>query len=307
MGINQFFRQHFSQESGILGEVQEFSKPDAHLQFDNNLFGFTGNFHEVTFNVWLYPTSNDAGYIFRVSGSSDSDGEAEMLIHNGQIGLMTVHGQGISNFGTINLNQWNHIVMSQRAGTVVTSFGTSSGAVFDLASKRSYNSGTGYLNDFHLMINGTVFSRYIEPGTSGFFHNDFAIDDGIAAGGSATGVSTGIRATDGRYTNDNRASETLITSDNTTDTFIGIDGTGNTNQNAFKGHMFQWYVDDEYYDLRQTSNQNLFRDGSSGGSVSSLPANPLAFLTGGEHPITGHNTGGTFFNRGVMTSTLSKP
>lgn len=303
MGINQFFRQHFSQEGGIQGEVQEFSKADAHLQFDNNLFGSTGNFEEVTFNVWLYPTSNDSGYIFRVD---DNDAQAEMYIQNGTIKLMTVHGQGITNFGTLNLNQWNHIVMSQRAGTVLTSFGTASGAAFDLSTKRVFNSGTGFLNDFHLMINGTLFSRYIEPGTSGFFHNDFALDDGIAAGGSATGVSTGIRATDGLYTNDARASGTLITSNNTGDTFIGIDGTGNANQNAFKGHMFQWYVDDEFYDLRQSSNRLLFRD-SDGTSKSSLPANPLAFLTGGEHPITGHNTGGTFFNRGVMTSTLSKP
>ena len=99
----------------------------------------------------------------------------------------------------------------------------------------------------------------------------------------------------------------MITSNNSGDTFIGIDGTGNSNQNAFKGHMFQWYVDDEFYDLRQSSNQNLFRDPSSSNSLSSLPANPLAFLTGGEHPITGLNAGGTFFNRGVMTSTLSKP
>jgi len=301
--INQFFRQHFAQQGGNIGEVQEFSKPNAHLQFDNNLFGSTGNSGEVTFNVWLYPTSTAAGYIFKVDGGSGgADGNAHFNISNSKIGQLTVHGQGISNFGTINMNQWNHIVVSQRAGTVLTSFGTIDGAAFDFASKRTYNSGTGYLNDFHLLLNGQLFSRYIEPGSSGFFHNDFAIDDGIAAGGSATGVSTGSNATDGHWENDSRASGTIITSDNVTDTFVGVD----TNQNnPYKGHMFQWYVDDEFYDLKQTSNQNLFRDGS--GHKSSLPANPLSFITGGDELVTGQNTGSTFTNRGVMTSIKSKP
>ena len=306
MGINQFFRQHFAQEGGILGEVFDFTYPDAHLRFDNNLFGRVSNFDEVTFNVWIYPTSTDAGYIFRVDGAgAGNDGDAEMYISNGKISLLQVHGQGISNFGTINTNQWNHIVMSQRAGTSLTNFGTSSGAAFDLSTKKTFNSGTGYLNDFHVMINGQVFSRYIEPGASGFFYNDFAIDDGIAAGGSATGVSSGSNATFGHYNNDSQASGTLLTTDSVTDTFIGIDGSGNQNQNHFKGHMFQWYVDDEFYNLRTTSNQNLFRDGSS--HKSSLPANPLALLTGGDTLGTGTNFPTTFTNSFVGTSSLSKP
>ena len=225
MGINQFFRQHFAQGTSILGQVLDFTTPGARLVFDNNLFGYTTNQAGATFNCWIYPTTTDFQYVFKIgaSGNPASHGNFEFSIQNGQISQLQIHGQGISNFGTINTNQWNHIVMSTRAGTVLTSFGSSSGAAFSMTNKRVYNSGTAYLNDFHLMLNGTKYSRYVDPNRQ-FFQNDFA-----------TGA-TGADATFGSFFNDDQDEGIVITSDNVTDTSVGADSNGN---NDFQGHMFQ--------------------------------------------------------------------
>lgn len=294
MGLNTFFRQHFSQGQGILGQVLDFTTPGARLVFDNNLFGYTTNQAGATFNCWIYPTTTDFQYIVKIgaSGNNSSVGNFEFSIQNGKIAILQIHGQGISNFGTINTNQWNHIVMSTRAGTVLTQFGTNNGATFDMTTKRTYNSGTGYLNDFHLMLNGTKYSRYIDPNRQ-FFQNDFA-----------TG-NTGTSATFGNFFNDNQAEGIVITSDNVTDTKIGADSNGN---NDFQGHMFQLYGSPFYTGL---GGLNDFRNTSTGGSKSPLPhTNTNAHLfeiTGGDNFMTGHNTTSNYNNINVLTSTLSKP
>jgi len=297
MGINGFFRQHFSNNGGYLSEVFNFGERNEYLRFSNNLFGLSSSHNELTFNVWIYPETTNAQYIF------DTDGLASLHIQAGKIRLNINDTGVVHSVQTINQNQWNQILISMRRNNdAVVSHGSNSGSTFSMTTKRSYNTGTSYLNDFHMVVNGTRYSRYVQPNTSpsqqdGFFHNDFA-----------TGT-TGTSASNGEYFDSQYGTTNqLFTSDNTTDTYVGTDYNG---LNGFQGDMFQWYLKDEYYDLLDSNNIDLFRDGSS--HQDPLPSNPVCHIVGGEGTFVGSNTS-TVFNYnidgagdGVRPSTRSKP
>lgn len=287
--IGGFFRQHWAGGT-FLGEVMNFNT-NSNIQFDSNLFGYSTSQSQLTFSVWLYPTASTYSYIFYV------DNRAVMSINGGKI-YFDINGTGVNHStATITTNQWNHVLVSmRRSNTTLLSFGSDSGATFDFATKRSYNTGTGYQNDFHLVVNGTRYSRYIQPNTSpsiedGFFQNDFA-----------TGT-TGASATFGEYFDNNYGgTNQLFTSDNTTDTFLGSD---NSPANYYNGDMFQFWLKNTFYDLTQSSNVALFRN-SNNTSVSALPSAPVAYIVGGQYFNVG-STSSTYTLNNITTSSRSKP
>lgn len=78
--------------------------------------------------------------------------------------------------------------------------------------------------------------------------------------------------------------------------------------NAFNGEIYQFYFDDVYYDMTNSANIALFRNGSSSVPNSHLPnQTPLVLLTDFNTFNSGTNDPGTVTRFGITTSNLSKP
>ena len=277
MSFTGSFRQHFS-SANYVGDRFYFNNTTssvpiadaAYIETANNVFGVGGGDvqEELTLNVWLYPQRNSY-VIWSPDTATTEHSVLSVTPTTGNISF-EFNGTGVSNFNAgIQLNQWNHILISIKMSNTTVSFGNSGGATFNMTNKRSYNTGTGKASKTHLVVNGVGYHRYIEPGSSGFFQNDFAIN------------STNL-ATYGYYGENNSSSLELFTSDNVTNTlFGGLYGTGNTALvNAYQGDMYQFWLKNSYYDLLNSANVALFRN-TNNTSVSALPASPRVHIVGG--------------------------
>jgi len=324
MSFTGSFRQHFVSQSNI-GDVIDFDPLDtpnppgygfaagpiyltdmSYFMTEDSILPTTGTQNEITMSVWIYPTRGvSTSYIFKSSNVANED-YAYLSIDSSERVSFKFGTVDVVNFdrSLIQLNQWNHILISiQRDHTQTLSFGSIDGATFNLTNYRSYNQGDGQLSRCHLVINGTAYHRYIQPNgaypdTSGFFQNDFA-----------TGT-TGTNATFGRYS-ENNASSDLMTAASTDNTiFGGHYGTATSPQtgvNYYKGAMYQFWLKNTYTDFTNSANIDLFRN-SNGTSVNSLPASPSVHFVGNPNfrNIGSLNVGSITLNK-IYGSGISKP
>lgn len=310
MSFTGSFRQHFS-SANFVGDRFNFANPinpstshpianASYIETANNILGVSGTDiqEELTLNVWLYPENTNTAYIFSVPETASM--EHSYLAVNANTGtiLFEFNGTGVTNFNAgIVLNQWNQILISIKLDldTILT-FGNDSGATFDMTTKRSYNTGSGRSSRTHLVVNGVGYHRYIEPGSSGFFQNDFAIN------------STNL-ATMGYYGENNSLSSELFTSDNVTNTLfgtIGLSTNGTEILNGYRGDMYQFWLKNSYTDFLDANNVALFRN-ANGTSRDDLPANPRVHIVGGPNFNIGTTDLGTVDLYNIIGSNRAYP
>lgn len=243
------------------------------VETTNSIFPTTGTQNKLTFSIWLKPQSITGviHYPLKVGpANSGEDFSWLQVLESGEIGIQ---------FGTVGLfgwtrsvltyNSWNHILVSiDRDHTASLSFGTGGGATFDHGGTyRSYNSGSGQLFTIHVVVNGTAYHRYIDP-AGAFFQNDFSTNN-------TTGSSLG-------HLSWNSGSSDLYTMSDTTNSIMGgFKGTGSSPQTGvgyYKGDMAEVWIKNDYYDLTDSENIKLFRNGN--GKPVDPPASPSTYFKG---------------------------
>ena len=303
----------------------------SYFQTAGNILPVSGTTTEITMSVWIRPqvtetTGDQFHYIFKVSEQVNDDHAYLQIIKPSgytNVAYVSLKFGGVSlNFAPqrlINFNQWNHILFSVKNKGATFSFGHQDGEDFDLTTKIVKNAGSSRGDRTHLVINGTAFHRFAVPRQSGYtsndpggwttnhgyFRNDFASGD---TGASATFgyYSTNITdddtdTNDPNYPNNNEGD--VVSGSATDDTiFGGHYGTANpqTGVNYFRGEMFQFWLKDQYYDLLNSSNVDLFYN--SGSPVSSLPASPSVLFKAG---LNGPDNDGTVNVGSIVTNRLS--
>lgn len=245
----------------------------SYVETTNSIFPTTGTQNELTFSIWLKPQSITSvyHYVFKITQAVNTDHAYLAVDESGYIDFKfgTI---SIANFtrAALNYNAWNHILISiQRDHTSTQSFGTIGGAAFNLTDYRSYAAGDSQLSRTHLVINGTAYHRYTTYGSSGFFQNDFA--------SSATGTG----ATFGYFSYDSTSSDLFIMA-STDDTIMGGHyGSGTSPQTGvgyYKGDMAELWIKNTYYDMTNSENIKLFRNGN--GKPVDPPASPSTYFKG---------------------------
>ena len=305
----------------------------SYFQTANSILPVSGTTTEITMSVWIRPqvtttSGNQTHYIFKVSEQVNDDyaylsitkpsGYTNVAYVNLKFGGVDVT---FTPQRLINFDQWNHILFSVKNKGATFTFGHQSGGVEE-GGKLVKNAGTHRGDRAHLVINGTAFHRYAEPLQSGyttsdpggwttnhgFFRNDFA--SGSSGASSSFGYYNTNIATDNTDTSDpnypNNNEGDVITGTADKDTiFGGYYGTATNPQTGvgyFRGEMFQFFLKDQYYDLTNSSNRDLFYDGSSGLPVSSLPSSPSVLFTAG---LNGPDNDGTVNVGSIVTNRLS--
>mgnify|MGYP001222408545 FL=1 len=274
--VSGFFRKHWS-GLGVIGKTFTFGTSSL-LIFDTNLFGVAGDDvqSQMVFNVWVKPqqTWGTGGhYIIHTPGLASIFLEST----SGQIGV-NINGFGVSS-GTVavNYNQWNHILISaQRSNSLVT-FGSSSGG-WNSGTNTWTGLGSAYAHRFHMVVNGTAYHRYVQANSSP------SVEDGFIKNDFATG-SSGTAATYGNFFPTTGGDE-LFTSEQTTDSATAF-YSGSQYVNYFVGQMYQFYLDNKYYDMTDTSNIDKFRYSNT--YVPTLPMPTKVWLVGGDHFNLGTN------------------
>ena len=271
-----FFRKHWS-GIGVLGKTFTFSTGSL-LTFQSNLFGVSGQATQdsLVFSVWVKPTQ-----VWGLGGHFiiHTPGLASIYIESntGKIGC-DFNGFGVTP-GTpaVTYGQWNHILISARRSNSLVSFGTNSGG-WNSGTNTWNQTGTAYAHRFHMVINGTAYHRYVQANTS------VSVEDGFIKNDFATGT-TGTSATFGTFFPTSGGNE-LFTSDNTTDSATSF-YSNNQYVNYYVGQMYQFYLDNKYYDMTQTDNLNRFRYNST--YVPTLPTPSRVWLVGGDQFNIGTN------------------
>jgi len=304
----------------------------SYFQTAGNILPVSGTTTEITMSVWIRPqvtttSGNQFHYVFKVNEATGTD-HAYLQITKPSgytnVAFVSLKFGGVSlNFTPqrlINFNQWNHILFSVKNKGATFGFGHQDGDTFSLSNFTSQHSGTSRGDRTHLVINGTAFHRYAEPRQSGyysndpggwttnhgFFRNDFASGDS-GASASLGYYSTNITAdntdtSDPNYPNNNEGD--VVAGSATDDTiFGGHHGTASNPQTGvsyFRGEMFQFFLKDQYYDLTNSSNVDLFYN--SGSPVSSLPSSPSVLFKAG---LNGPDNDGTVNVGSIVTNRLS--
>lgn len=309
MSFTGSFRQHFS-SANFVGDRLNFANPAntnstnlkanaSYIETANNILGVSGTDvqEELTLNVWLYPENTTGATIFWVPDTASMEHSYLTVNPNGTMSF-EFNGTSVTNFNAgIVSNQWNQILISIKLDLdTILSFGNNSGATFDMTTKRSYYTGTGRSSRTHLVVNGVGYHRYIEPGSSGFFQNDFAIN------------STTL-ATTGYYGENDSLSSELFTSDNVTNTLfgtIGLSTNGTEILNGYRGDMYQFWLKNSYTDFLDANNVALFRN-ANGTSRDDLPANPRVHIVGGPNFNIGTTDLGTVDLYNIIGSNRAYP
>jgi hypothetical protein len=326
MSFTGSFRQHFASQSNIanIGDVIDFDPLDtpnppgygfaagpiylsdmSYFITDNSILPTTGTQNEITMSVWIYPTRGvSTSYIFKITEAVNVD-YAYLSIDSSERVNFKFGTVDVVNFGRslIQLNQWNHILISiQRDHTQTLEFGSIGGAPFNLTNYRTYEQGTSQLSRTHLVINGTAYHRYTQPNgaypdTSGFFQNDFATDDSS-------------HSTFGLFSQSSTSSDLMTAASTDNTIFGGHYGSGTTPQTGvsyYKGAMYQFWLKNTYTDFTDANNIALFRN-TNGTSVNSLPASPSVHFVGNPNfrNIGSLNVGSITLNK-IYGSGISKP
>jgi hypothetical protein len=304
MSITGAFRQHFSTGDDRVADVIRFTPnpitagstwaagDSATIRTTVNAFGGDAGKSTALLSLWIYPlqlsgqTSSTIQTIYSnydttptpdgwpAGTTLDDKLQYYMRLQDGKLDIKFFRRRLNDSSTTITYNQWNHILLSASIAA-----GSANAHKADL---------------FHLAVNGSV--RTYDY-TGGNTTNDFGADYDLSSG-----------------------SDTLLSSDNVmaftwgaqaTIQDDGPDGSGTVAsyyKNNFYGDMFQFYMDNEYLDITQQSNRDMFYD--SGSHVpyldlfdgSTAPA-PLVKITDGRVFNSGSNTA---INTSLARNNVSK-
>lgn len=343
-GLKGSFKHHFVRPSNAQAYTSSFlfspdvthtessagSQPltdSAYIQLKTNPWAANTNKNEMTFSFWMYPqklsgeTSGDHQVWWVYLPSNNSGGYGNLRIESSGIDFLLNSVRTQQGVGSINYNQWNHILFSGKISTTMVTSGYTGGTGWDSSTNRQYSPRTEPDSRIHLVINGNTLHRYMQANTSssqqdGFFQNDFATGSGDSNGSQSVftnnrqwgniWIPTGT--TD--YNGGVPTSTDIWTSNSSEDCYFGVKPTGSNagnGEDAFKGSIFQFWAKNQYYDLTDANNIALFYN--SGSSVSSLPSNPIIFFNGGARISSGTYSVGSsevYLNR-VTASTLTTP
>ena len=284
--------------------------------------------NEMTFSFWMYPeklsgeTSGNHQVWWVYDPSNNSGGIGSLQIESSgldfNLGSALYTQQGV---GSINYNQWNHVLFSAKISTTMVTSGYTGGTEWDSNTNRQYSPRTEPDSRIHLVINGNTLHRYMQANTSasqqdGFFQNDFA------TGSGDTNLSQSVFNNQRQWGNIRIPTGTtefnggvptntdMWTSNSSEDCYFGVKPSGQNGyygEDAYKGSIFQFWAKNQYYDLTNSSNIALFYN--SGASVSSLPSNPIIYFNGGSRISSGtYNPGssGVYQNR-ITSSSQTNP
>jgi hypothetical protein len=316
------FKQHFYDQQGFWPEIMHFDNTavatnsttladTSFVRTNANMFGDDGvDGDRMTLSLWLYPikqtnwTNDTRHYIYYTKA-----GNALISLNHRGSGLefLTQSASLQDNSGNrvpqvLNFGQWNHILFSVKMDKTSVTSGSNTGTGWDNTTKRQYSFRTGDSSRLHLIINGTGYHRYVEPNQpgedasngTGFFQNNFA----TATTGDGRDFGTYLERSTGT---------SVLTTDNAADTYFGYKGGGTYIAESFRGHLFQLWMKDAYYDLTDSNNVDLFYN--SGSHVASLPSGPKLYLAGGGRFSSGStdpDNDQLTVNK-LLKSSLSKP
>ncbi len=263
----------------------------AKIRTPINAFGGDAAKTDIMLSFWVYPramtsdASSTIHTIYHCWNEQDQIDLGDNFMYFCRITGQKLHFKFFRrelehSVDTITYGQWNHIMVSANLS----------------ANDISASGGTHRDDKFHLVVNGTIYNYYISGGT---LTNDFGSD----------------------YTIGN--SDSLLSSDNTQPFTWGAESTtadmsggsapGNY-INYYNGELFQFYMDNEYYDLTQASERVKFYDSGSHIPYEGLPTGssdpaPLVKITEDGVFNRGSNTNinTSLARTNVAVSALSKP
>lgn len=311
MALTGFFRQHFATGDDRQANIIKFVPTNlnagqtltalqvARIRTAINPFGYGGGKATVLLSLWIYPrtltnqTSSTIQTIYsNYDTTPDPDGWPEgttldeklqyyMRLQDGKLDIKFFRRRLNDSSTTITYNQWNHILLS--------------------ASISSGSANAHKADLFHLAVNGTVRSYdYTGSNTTNDFGNDYDLSSG---------------------------SDALLSSDNSMAFTWGAQATiqddgpdGNTGavpssyKNPYYGEQFQFYMDNEYLDIRQSSNLQKFYNSGSSVPYADLPTGstnplPLVKITNGRKFNAGSNASinTSLAKTNIFGSSLARP
>lgn len=310
MALTGFFRQHFATGDDRQANIIKFVPTNlnagqtlsglqaAKIRTTVNAFGGDGSKPTILLSLWIYPrtltnqTSSTIQTIYSNYLETPSVGwptgttldqklQYYMRLQDGKLDIKFFRRRINDSQTTITYNQWNHILLS--------------------ASITSGNPNVNRADLFHLAVNGTVRSYdYTGSNTT----NDFGSDYDLSAGA------------DSLLSSDNAMAFTWGAQANVQDD--GPDGDGGTVAgfyiNPFYGEQFQFYMDNEYLDIRQSSNLQKFWNSGSSVPYLDLPTGstnplPLVKITNGRKFNSGSNTNinTSLAKTNIFGSSLARP
>jgi len=289
------FRQHFhasadDRDSKILefdpsrttGATGFTNSEVAHITCDNSLVVTNPSSQtntQMTMSVWVYPRMSDEGF----ENTPDNGGNSPhtvfyQLDEDQQIAnsYLQITGNYSTTKGKVNFKMRERLIEH-----TVETINYNQWNHILVSMESAQNSNSTYNDKIHLVVNGTIYSKTASTSTLS----------------AVTIQGTG---------------DQLITSDNDFNFLMGYTPTSaqyTEGTNMYYGAIYQFYLDNQYYDMSSYSNRQQFYSTARKNNAALPNQSPLVLITDYKTFNSGTNDPGTVSRNTsrVTTSTLSKP